>query len=847
THNYTDWTISKPPTCTQPGVEEGTCPDDGATTTRSVDPLGHDYGDWIIKVPTVMSFGKATKICANDSAHDHVIEVDLPALSTDIYTVKNLKETPTYVQSQYTFAHEEGDIVFVANATKHGISYTELSIEDAVTTAIDPYYSSLVGKVEGDNVTKTNRESKNPFLYELGENYVHVNTGDYEYWFDIDGEDVSGVVSDGTVYRFANENDADYLNGISFNNPFTGEKCYGAEELLDSLYASATAPADYNNAFYAEKANQHNGFYYFEWTVVESTFSDRVGTGNGNEVMTANTDTIYKAKVEFSLDINFMLSELHLSYDKYIYQYEVEETEEGSGIYVAKDELPYIYDKNDNSYEPNPGDEPDAHYEINVEQTALEQIGILPINPFEFDKITVSSFNMLAGGEVSKEEFDAVRDDDEEYVKEILTGWDVAYVVKKHFEAGETISITTAGQIKIYLADFAPDTAAEYATLNPVRVYLVPEDDEDILIAASDSWPYGTPITAVYSNDESYVLLKSRENVGDFTIKICVGDATKTFTLHVAEAAPEELVTNVNVYNDSKDSYDVKKIDNVTVYEGQNLTFEVAVGNFEDPYDIYTCDPSSTVTLKENYEGVSITEKDGVYTLTATKAGEYVINVVSKLDESVTTTLTVTVVEAPVVEDMLDGEYSAGDFTVTFNNGKVTISANEDVVAEFDCAYADGVLTANSSDNKFSIELTENYNLVLVYVDDFNKTNRAVLKVSGGAGEAVKEALVGTWSGRFDSYNMTVTFNDDSTVTFNDSMCSNVTLNYELTDNGDGTFSITFEDIDGDTYYDNYGAWFGLTANGSTVTFDGSAVTGLTIRVFDTASYDEGNFVATKN
>ena len=843
THNYTDWTVTKPPTCTAPGVEEGTCPDDGATTTREVDALGHNYGDWVIEVPSVTSFGKATKTCANDSKHDHVIEVNLPTLLTDDYTVTKLKETPTYVQSQYTFAHEEGDIVFVANATKMGISNVDLSIADAVETAIDPVYSSLVGKVEGENVSKITIESKNPFLYELGENYVHVNTGDYEYWFDIDGEDVSGVVSDGTVYRFVNENDADYLNGVILTNPFNNEMCYGAEALLESLYYTATTAINASGFYtpYVQNA------YRFEWAVLESVFSDRVGTGNGNEVMTANIDTLYKAVVEFSLDNNFMLSTLNFSYDKYEYVYEVEET--SSGVYEAKGPLPYIYEND--TYYPNNGDEPAAHYEINVEQTALKDIGILPINPFEYDKITVSSFNMLAGGEVSKEEFDAVPDDDEDYIKEILIGkWDTAYVVKKHFEAGETISITTAGQIKIYLVDFAPDTAAEYATLNPVHVYLVDDNGEETLIAASDSWLWDTPIMASYSSDESYVLLRSRENVGDFTIKICVGDAIKTFTLKVDAAAPEELVTNVNVYNDSKDSYDVKKTDKVTIYEGQDLTFEVAVGSFEE--DEYTCDPSSTVTLKEEYDGVTLNVSNGVYTLTATKAGEYVINVVSDLDESVTTTLTVTVVAVPDVEnDILAGEYKAGDFTVTFNGTNVTVTDGDNVNVEIAYTYVDGVLTANSSDNKFGIELTENYNLVLVYVDDFNKTNRAVLKVPSGAGEAVKEALVGTWKGVYypddwSNYNITVTFNDDGTVTFNDSMCSNVTLNYELTDNGDGTFSITFDDIDADTYYADYGAWYGLTVNGSTVTFDGSAVTGLTLRVFDTDTNDEGNFVATK-
>ena len=76
-----------------------------------------------------------------------------------------------------------------------------------------------------------------------------------------------------------------------------------------------------------------------------------------------------------------------------------------------------------------------------------------------------------------------------------------------------------------------------------------------------------------------------------------MGEASKTFNLHVSKSAPEKLVTMVNLYNDAKDIYDSKKTDSVTVYKGQTLTFTTNAGDFYDPYDPYIYDASADVTL----------------------------------------------------------------------------------------------------------------------------------------------------------------------------------------------------------------------------------------------------------
>lgn len=64
-HNYTNWTQTTAPTCTQPGIETGTCAC-GATTTRTgAAATGHSYGEYTVTTePTCTEKGVATATCS---------------------------------------------------------------------------------------------------------------------------------------------------------------------------------------------------------------------------------------------------------------------------------------------------------------------------------------------------------------------------------------------------------------------------------------------------------------------------------------------------------------------------------------------------------------------------------------------------------------------------------------------------------------------------------------------------------------------------------------------------------------------------------------------------------------
>lgn len=62
-HEYSEWQITKNPTCIDTGIEERTC-FCGEIETRSIDALGHNYSEWIIVEPTDNTNGYRYKECS---------------------------------------------------------------------------------------------------------------------------------------------------------------------------------------------------------------------------------------------------------------------------------------------------------------------------------------------------------------------------------------------------------------------------------------------------------------------------------------------------------------------------------------------------------------------------------------------------------------------------------------------------------------------------------------------------------------------------------------------------------------------------------------------------------------
>ena len=888
THTYTDWTVTTPATCTTEGVETGTCKDDGATDTRTIPALGHKYGDWnVTKEPTLTEKGSATKACANDSAKDHPITIDLPALTDSAYKVDVIKDTPTYKDSKYTYSPAQGgSIVITAHEDKKNVT---LTVSQAVETANDARYIALVGKGEGSYYNKmyqeylhrTVEETKD-LLYEYGDNYTHIKddaVNEMEYWADKDAEgNVSGVMYKDGKHSWIDEVTADYYNGMYFNAPagILEDSYQYIEGLLDALYEAATAPVYYNNEF---TESVENSTYKFSWTILTQTNNFKMNDDESDyEELNIHT-TIKHISVEFSLDASYMLNSFKLNAEQYLTEkYTYFEADKATKplaftydsqleVFIPNadaENLPFDYDAEKKTYSPKDGLEPETLNEITVTQTALKDIEKLPVNEFKHDDISVSSFKLMPGKEVTEEEWNAA--DENEYVKKIeesysyeVWDWVTAYMLYSNVDSGATLSGDTSSGVKLAIDGIKPESALEYMSLNPARAYLV-ENGKETLIYSSDEAEQAEKVPEEYTNwmtqddylqvncvieydydfdkevnvfESAYFTLRSKQKVGDFNVKFTFGEAEFNITYHVDVAKPANISTDVSVYNEVANDYIVNSTDTATAYVGQSLDF---VAKADAGIDSYLVDGRVSVTLDGGTENATLTATENGYKFVATAAGEYVINVVSLADETITSTLTVTVEAAPDVEAMLTGDYSAGDFSVSFNDNQVTVTDGAEVNETFGYTYADGTLTAVSNDGKYSIVLTENYKLALAIVDEFGDDDWAVLKVKVVESEeikAVKAALADTWTGVYElddggRYTMTLVINSDGTATFTDSMYPAETVDYTLTDNGDGNYGITFNV--GTTFM---GFFFPLLENGSSFSYNGSAVSNFSMYVDD--------------
>ena len=65
-HDWSDWTVETPATCTEAGVEIRTCNSCGEEETRAIPATGHDWGEWTVETePTCTETGIEARTCNN--------------------------------------------------------------------------------------------------------------------------------------------------------------------------------------------------------------------------------------------------------------------------------------------------------------------------------------------------------------------------------------------------------------------------------------------------------------------------------------------------------------------------------------------------------------------------------------------------------------------------------------------------------------------------------------------------------------------------------------------------------------------------------------------------------------
>lgn len=148
-HEWGEWALTTPATCTEPGEETRVCAHDGNhTETRSIEAIGHSWGAWAeTKAATETEEGEETRVCAHDASHtetrsipktDHVHHVQKYAANLASCSVKgnveyyvcNQKTEGSVPCSRYFVADEQGTVTVSYDGAE--IKVKEVNQEDTV-------------------------------------------------------------------------------------------------------------------------------------------------------------------------------------------------------------------------------------------------------------------------------------------------------------------------------------------------------------------------------------------------------------------------------------------------------------------------------------------------------------------------------------------------------------------------------------------------------------------------------------------------------------------------------------------------------------------------------------------
>lgn len=161
-HSYT-WEETTAPTCTEKGVETGTCSKCNGTTTREIAALGHDFGEWTVeKEATETETGLEVRTCKREGC-DVKETREIPKLPVAPEQVdksaleKYYNECLAYYkEADYTADSWKGYQAAMANAKAvlEDEDATEQDVEDAIVEIKD----AVDGLKRVPDVTKPNND-----------------------------------------------------------------------------------------------------------------------------------------------------------------------------------------------------------------------------------------------------------------------------------------------------------------------------------------------------------------------------------------------------------------------------------------------------------------------------------------------------------------------------------------------------------------------------------------------------------------------------------------------------------------------------------------------------------------
>jgi len=151
-HEWGEWTVTTPATCTIAGEETRICTLNSAHyETRPIAALGHDWGAWVVtKEPTITEEGEETRICKYDSSHIETRPIDrLPSGDAGI----NI----TFTQIAEGAPSLGGPVVIYRSPANGQTSYTFTLDNPEQYSSIDWYVDGIVtGSGETFTISSSN-------------------------------------------------------------------------------------------------------------------------------------------------------------------------------------------------------------------------------------------------------------------------------------------------------------------------------------------------------------------------------------------------------------------------------------------------------------------------------------------------------------------------------------------------------------------------------------------------------------------------------------------------------------------------------------------------------------------
>lgn len=682
-HQVNKWKTIKEPTCTVEGLKRGACVECGDVIEEAIPVVAenHVYGAWVIEVEPTYSrdgAGKAVKYCKDNP--EHTIEVVLPRLTTNgagysYYEVT--KEATVLEGGQITavFSDPNGDVAFTVNTAKKEFDPENCTVEDAVL--IGSSNKDLIRRGTGlkDMGYDTGSGSvASEFSYEYGEDYVHTYDSDdnEDLWFSLTSTgEVFGIIRqvgvDGYVVieRYAKASKSN-MEGMGYTISKIGRTFYGAEGLLKYSYewGKRNDNLDFEEGIVTNDDGEKVYFFSFGYYSVPRYFC--------------------KIVCQFTLTEDYAIRYIRLS----------------STAYVKIN-----------------GEEGDLNqFDVNINSNNQTIVTLKPDVGQPWYKEFVE-YNQITKKEEPEEP-------EHEYTEDAfkISGFDLQY--DGRIVTDETkLSFTCADSnnpLKINIKNIQPKTAA--FKYDPITIYRV--NDKGVRFKLS----YDNSTFVWYSLSDNNVLKIYSKLAGEITLVLVTDSGyERTIVITANPASPANLYPSVYEYNDSGYVWKNTTENNLdaNVYVGQSLTLTANVANDEKAYT----DATFIASIDGDPQGASVSmiEDSNNVRFIATEAGTYVVKLESATNNGVYSTVTVTVEDAPLMTDLLSGDYSGKlkktDVTVSFSerdsDGKVlaTISTNKGI--EIISVYYDtehGVLVCEHSDGVelgITLELNEAFRLVI--------------------------------------------------------------------------------------------------------------------------------------